>query len=67
MKITLQQKLQNITDINLCKKVVHSLYVKVSSWRVRCLNNPKIYDARSKDNHKICTQVVVHLLEGMYN
>ena len=26
VKITLLQKLQNITDINLCKKVLHILY-----------------------------------------
>ena len=26
----------------------------------------KKYDVKSKDNHKICTKVVVHLVQGMY-
>ena len=34
--------------------------------RVRCQDTSKMHDVKSKDNHKICTQVVVHLLKGMY-
>ena len=34
--------------------------------RMRCQDTPKIYDVKSKDNQKICTKVVVHLVQGMY-
>ena len=33
--------------------------------RARVLD-PPLYDIKSKDNHKICTQVAVRLLKGMY-
>ena len=51
-----RQKLQNITDINLCKKVLHRCTLLRSKFII-------IYYVKSKDNHKICVHAVVHLLE----
>ena len=70
LKITLMQKLQNIIDINRCKKVLHRLYVSCIKKQVlskKCVgNSPKIYDIKSKNSHKICSQIAVPLSTGMY-
>ena len=43
--------------------LLHRLH---SSGREMCRNTPKIYDIKSKDIYKVCTQVDVPLLKGMY-
>ena len=47
VKITVQQKLQNITDIYLCVKVLHRLYVKKSHAGKVSEHSKKL-----QDNHK---------------
>ena len=67
VKISLLLKLQNITDINLCKKV-RVLLFRSKFLEGKVSEYPKIYDViKGKRQSKICTQVVVHLLKGMYD
>ena len=68
VKTTLLQKLRIILIFTFVKKSFsHTVrYEKVRFGRAMCRNTPKMYDLKSRDNHKICTQVAVPLLKGMH-
>ena len=65
-RVVLPLNCPDIVGHCLCQPLSLQLSYSVSancSYMVRCQNTLKIYDVKSKDNHKLRTHVVVHLLK----